>query len=152
MFSKRQRKTICIAQCFGPQGIQGSGGFRRFKVERVIGPLAHDPTLRTMFGTLDVCECEHCASVYSPAAYYTDILKFLYKRASKTYDELIRRRPDLVHIELSCKNTNTALPYVDLVNELLENFILSHKSPAVAVDYYQTTWEQNELAANPEHY
>jgi hypothetical protein len=110
-----------------------------------------EPTLRTIFGTLDVCECEHCASVYSPAAYYTDILKFLYKRASKTYDELIRRRPDLVHLELSCKNTNTALPYVDLVNELLENFILSHKSPAVAVDYYQTTWEQNELAANPEH-
>ncbi|WP_372950608.1 neuraminidase-like domain-containing protein [Mariniphaga sp.] len=111
-----------------------------------------DPTLRTMFGTLDACECKHCASVFSPAAYYTDILNFLYSRTPDVYNELIRRRPDLVHIELSCKNTNTALPYIDLVNELLENFILTHKTPQKTVEKsYQTTWQQNELAANPEH-
>ena len=111
-----------------------------------------DPTLRTMFGTLDACECEHCTSVFSPAAYYTDILNFLYSRTPDVYAELIRRRPDLIHIDLNCENTNTPLPYVDLVNELLENFILTHKTPAVAVpDSYQTTWQAKELAANPEH-
>ncbi|MBO9700909.1 MAG: hypothetical protein J7604_11920 [Sporocytophaga sp.] len=110
------------------------------------------PTLRTMFGTLDSCECEHCTSVFSPAAYYTDILNFLYSRTPDVYNELIRRRPDLVHIELTCENTNTPLPYVDLVNELLENFILTHKSVPVTVpDSYQTSWQAKELAANPEH-
>ncbi|MCW3071977.1 MAG: hypothetical protein JWO44_1867 [Bacteroidetes bacterium] len=111
-----------------------------------------DPELRTMFGTLDACECTHCSSVFSPSAYYVDILNFLYSRTPDVYNELIRRRPDLTALELSCENTNTPLPYVDLVNELLENFVLTHKSPAVTVDKsYQTTWQAKELAANPEH-
>ncbi|MEI7660987.1 MAG: hypothetical protein WCK34_02255, partial [Bacteroidota bacterium] len=79
-------------------------------------PIA-DPDLRTMFGTLDSCECEQCKSVFSPAAYYTDIMNFLAARTPVVFDELMRRRPDLVRIELSCRNANTPLPYVDLVNE-----------------------------------
>ncbi|MEP6747444.1 MAG: neuraminidase-like domain-containing protein [Bacteroidota bacterium] len=111
-----------------------------------------DPTLRTMFGSLDACDCEECTSVFSAAAYYADILNFLYKRMPDGYQELIRRRPDLPFIELNCDNTNTPLPYVDLVTELLENFILNHKTPPVVVTgAYQTTWQAAELAANPEH-
>ena len=122
-----------------------------FKTTTTPAPIS-DPTLRTMFGTLDACECRHCTSVYSPAAYYTDILRFLYSRTPEVYNELVRRRPDLVHIELSCENTNRPLPYVDLVNELLENFVQMHKNPSVSVpDSYQTTWQAKELAANPEH-
>ncbi|MFO0699258.1 MAG: neuraminidase-like domain-containing protein [Nitrospira sp.] len=34
---------------------------------------------------------------------------------------LLKRRPDLAEIELSCENSNTPLPYVDLVMEILEN-------------------------------
>lgn len=109
-------------------------------------PIA-DPTLRTLFGSQDACECEHCTSLYSPAAYYTDILNFLYNRTRPVYDELIRRRPDLIQLDLNCKNTNTPVPYVDLVNELLENQVTSIRNTT----FYQTTWQANELAANPEH-
>jgi hypothetical protein len=35
------------------------------------------PTLETLFGSLDFCECEHCRSVLSPAAYSVDIFRFL---------------------------------------------------------------------------
>ena len=116
-----------------------------------VSPTA-DPTLRTMFGSLDACDCEACTSVFSAAAYYADILNFLYTRAPKPYKELIRRRPDLPFIELNCDNTNTPLPYVDLVIELLENFVLTHKTPPDPIpDSYQTTWQAGELAANPEH-
>ena len=37
---------------------------------------------------------------------------------------LLGRRPDLQHILLSCENTNVALPYIDLVNEILEYYIV----------------------------
>jgi hypothetical protein len=39
-------------------------------------------------------------------------------------DVLLTRRPDIEHIELTCENTNTQLPYVDLTNEILEAAIV----------------------------
>jgi hypothetical protein len=41
------------------------------------------PTMESLFGSLDFCECEHCRSVLSPAAYFVDLLQFL------EYDELV---------------------------------------------------------------
>lgn len=103
--------------------------------------LAAHPTLQELFGSLDFCECDHCRSVLSPAAYLVDLLKFLdpdpddwtyfkgrwsashantaypYKTP---YEELTARRPDLAYLELTCENTLTALPYIDVVNEILE--------------------------------
>ena len=35
------------------------------------------PTMESLFGSLDFCECEHCRSVLSPAAYLVDLLQFL---------------------------------------------------------------------------
>jgi receptor-binding and translocation channel-forming TcA subunit of Tc toxin/ABC toxin-like protein/neuraminidase-like protein len=111
-----------------------------------------DPTLATMFGSLDSCGCDDCQSLYSPSAYFTDILAFLQKNAPPVFSELTRRRPDLVAIELTCANTNTPLPYVDLVNERLESLILSRLTPAIAAPAsYQTQGTAEELAANPEH-
>jgi hypothetical protein len=86
------------------------------------------PDLETLFGTFSLCDCDQCRSVHSPAAYFADLLAFLGDRASTTpgvtaRDVLFRRRPDLGEIELTCANTNTVLPYTDLVNELLETRI-----------------------------
>ncbi len=39
------------------------------------------------------------------------------------FDVLVSRRPDLQHLALSCENTNTALPYIDVVNETLEYYV-----------------------------
>ena len=86
------------------------------------------PDWETLFGTFDLCECQHCRSALSPAAYLVDILHFLSGRQSKIIDKtakdiLFQRRPDIGEIELTCENTNTPLPYVDLVNEILEESI-----------------------------
>lgn len=82
------------------------------------------PEWSTLFGSLDLCDCQHCKSLYSPAAYFVDILRFLNDGPTKDgqtpLQALLNRRPDLEHIELTCENTNTQLPYIDLVKEILE--------------------------------
>lgn len=93
------------------------------------------PDLETLFGTFNLCGCDQCRSVHSAAAYFADLLAYLGDRASTTpgvtaRDVLFRRRPDLGEVELTCANTNTVLPYTDLVNEILEWRI----APFVAFD------------------
>ncbi|MFN0088301.1 MAG: neuraminidase-like domain-containing protein [Blastocatellia bacterium] len=117
------------------------------------------PDLQDLFGSLDLCQCEHCNSVYSPSAYLVDILHFLMNRPAATgnrtaLDVLFgdpanasrRRRGDIGAIELTCHNANTVLPHVDLVNEILENAI----APGGGFPF-QTEGDAAALAANPEH-
>jgi hypothetical protein len=112
--------------------------------------IKHYPTLESLFGSLDYCQCEECRSVLGPAAYLVDLLQFLdpdplvwdaflrnWERNhngesytttySRPYDALIERRPDLPNLALTCENTNTALPYIDLSNEILEYYIANGK-------------------------
>lgn len=116
--------------------------------------LAAIPNLATLFGSLDFCACAHCQSVYGPAAYLADVLRFLDKHpsevASKTVkDVLFERRPDLGNIKLNCQNTETPLPYIDLVCEVLENAM---SAPLPAPDFsFQTSKTAAELRAAPEH-
>jgi hypothetical protein len=130
--------------------------------------------LETLFGSIDYCECDDCLSVYSPASYFVEILQYLRnndldpnktrtdpKDISNTpLEKLFRRRPDLGCLELTCENTFTVLPYVDLVNEVMESFVVHlgeyHLSPEVPK---QTTLEvfnvadeiTSELLAQPQH-
>lgn len=110
------------------------------------------PNLEDLFGNNDFCHCAHCRSVYSPAAYLTDLLHWLENKrnpnTNKTAQELLlERRPDLEHILLNCKNANTPMPYIDLVNEVLEYTI----QPTPAYEKRNTTWDKAELRAKPEH-
>ena len=40
-----------------------------------------EPTLASLFGDFDFCECEHCESVLGPPAYLVDLLEFLNLRS-----------------------------------------------------------------------
>lgn len=104
------------------------------------------PDYQSLFGDNKICNCEHCQSVYSPSAYYVDILSAIKEHNIDAFSELNRRRPDLSHILLTCNNTNTVLPYIDLVNEISENQIQSG-SPTI----FQTTLTTEEQIAFPEH-
>ena len=112
------------------------------------------PDYESMFGDTN-CDCEECQSVYSPSAYFTDILHITNQYNPDAFLELTARRPDLIQILLTCKNTNTPLPYIDLVNELLENTIAP--IPPVVVNgvptypQFQTNNSADELLAYPEH-
>jgi hypothetical protein len=86
------------------------------------------PNWNNLFQAGDICACESCRSVLSPAAYFADILVFLKDRTSSNpavsvKDVLFSRRPDLGFIELNCPNALTPLPYVDVVCEVLETVV-----------------------------
>jgi peptidoglycan hydrolase-like protein with peptidoglycan-binding domain len=120
------------------------------------------PTMASLFGSLDFCECEDCRSVLSPAAYFVDLLEFLRQSAPNGHgytplDVLLGkdatvpgRRPDLAALPLTCENTNTALPYIDLVNEILEYYI-AHSGLDAGAAYDTGPAATDDLTAEPQH-
>lgn len=91
------------------------------------------PNWNNLFQTGDLCECESCRSVLSPAAYFADLLMFLKDRKAKNpthtvKDILFDRRPDLGFLELNCDNALVPLPYVDVVCEVLENAVAADEN------------------------
>jgi hypothetical protein len=123
-------------------------------MQALAAPPATTPDVRTLFGNLELCNCSECTSMYSPGAYFTDIMNFIKKKLgnnpSVPYQQLTRRRPDLPYIDLTCKNANTPVPYVDLVNERLEAIILNALGFDVP-ESFQTSGTAKELEAYPEH-
>jgi hypothetical protein len=130
------------------------------------------PTMESLFGAMDFCECEHCQSVLSPAAYLVDLLQYLegepqawanfiadWQQRNGTpysgpylapYAELVRRRPDVANIPLTCENTNVELPYIDVVNEILEFYVANG---ALTDDAARDTGEASseDLLAEPQY-
>jgi hypothetical protein len=127
------------------------------------------PTMETLFGSLDFCACEHCRSVLSPAAYLVDLFQFIdpddkewasFKTQWKTthgadyphprpFDVLAKRRPDLENLALTCENTNTVLPYIDVVNEILEHAVA--QNGLSGLDHDTGDARTAELVAEPQH-
>ncbi len=139
--------------------------------------------LETLFGSIDYCECDDCLSVYSPASYFVEILQYLRNNdlgpdptnpgkpspgirtdpkdiTNTPLEKLFRRRPDLACLELTCENTFTVLPYIDLVNEVMESFVVHldkyHADPNVpkqaTLEVFNVLDETtSELLAQPQH-
>jgi Neuraminidase-like domain/Salmonella virulence plasmid 28.1kDa A protein len=123
------------------------------------------PTLENLFGEMDYCTCDHCRSILSPAAYLVNLLQFCDRPADGDRNPqivLLSRRPDIQHLPLTCENTNTPLPYIDVVLETLEYFIVSEpakpsqpaKPPLSLTQYqgYSTSSDATpeELLASPQ--
>ena len=139
----------------------------------------HNLSWDLLFGDADYCECEECSSVYSAASYFVELLQYLrnnnlddnsnndpsikikedFKDISGTpLEKLFARRPDLGCLELTCKNTNTILPYVDLVNEVMESYVVhleearKAQSKNVDISAHNVNDEtSSELLAQPQH-
>lgn len=103
-----------------------------------------------LFGSLGTCECTDCVSVLGPGAYLVDLMSFVQDFGGDT--ELGDRREDLGSLKLTCANTNTPLPYIDLVNELLEDRVAATWTPPLTrLDFSETTKTAAELRVTPEY-
>ena len=121
--------------------------------------IQRDQSLATLFGSMDYCEADSCTSVLSPTAYLCDLLLWLrnHPQGGKTaLDVLDGRRADIRHLLLNCPNSETSLPYIDLVNELLADVISPPTDPNSTTNpiWKQTSADKtaDELRAAPEYF
>lgn len=99
-----------------------------------------------LFGSANYCECGHCNSVYSPSAYFVELLQYLRNNnldpennytgtlgyVGTPLEHLFWRRPDLKCLQLTCENAFTVLPYIDLSNEIMECYVAHNNNQVVA--------------------
>ena len=114
------------------------------------------PNYAELFGSPDLCECSDCRSVHSAAAYLVDLLRFLWRGEPNSDDKspldiLATRRPDLLYLPLTCENTNTIIPYIDMVNEVME-YYTANDSLADFKGYDTGKTLAEELRANPQNF
>ncbi|KAE8392574.1 hypothetical protein BDV23DRAFT_181503 [Aspergillus alliaceus] len=122
--------------CTKALAIRGTGSNRDVAIAglQLSRPLYHatdkeDINFHTMFG-LDTVSCEECASLTGPPAFFVDLLHRLSdmeadggSNPKSLLDKLFERRPDLGELQLSCANSDVLVPYVDIVNEVLETVV-----------------------------
>jgi len=97
----------------------------------VVGYLKEIPGFADFFGSQNFCNCKHCQSILGPAAYFVDLMCFVEENVTREFFadkpdhplNLRSRRPDLWTLELTCENTNTSIPYLVIINEILENAV-----------------------------
>ncbi|MGH7845743.1 MAG: neuraminidase-like domain-containing protein [Candidatus Binatia bacterium] len=113
------------------------GGFKDVFVSNLFPELINDlreiDGFDDLFGPQDFCDCEECRSILSPAAYFVDLMYFIEQHISKpvfiTPNQtnhplyLKNRRPDLWKLQLTCENTHTEIPFLTIVNEVLEAYL-----------------------------
>ena len=131
----------------------------------------HEVLMRGLSKPLGSCsDLSKCASAKTagpssvPPAYFVDLLEFLGNSTPNpggvtplgvlvgdAAKGVLGRRPDLpVHSAHLRKTPNTKMPFVDLVNEILESYVVFGKLDAtVAHDTDQAT--EPELSANPQY-
>lgn len=113
------------------------------------------PDWENLFGTTNVAECRDCQSITSPSAYLVDMLQFLSNANAgdaNALNVLLSRRPDLAELPLSCENTNTEIPYIDLVNEIMEYYVVNGGLANTQYKGYDTGDTTSEaLHANPQN-
>ncbi len=134
-FSATEMLGITVNMAFGihdlvrgPFGKQPFGNLRSGAQDY----LAKIEGYAEFFGSQAWCDCKHCNSILSPAAYFVDLMGFVdehireplftTQRPGHVLDLKVRR-PDLWKLPLTCENTNTLVPTLDIINEILENFV-----------------------------
>jgi hypothetical protein len=111
-------------------------------------------TLEKLFGSLDFCACDECRSLLGPAAYLVDLLNFTDRTVAGSaipQDVLFARRPDIQNLPLTCENANTALPYIDLVNETLEYYVANGSLAGFQGFSNDGSVTPEELSASPQN-
>lgn len=90
------------------------------------------PAYEELFGPQNFCTCSHCQSIFGPAAYFVDLMQYIkygvqFKGQDRNNENhalrLQRRRPDLWDIKLSCENSVKMVPTLEVINEILTQYI-----------------------------
>ncbi|GFF58704.1 hypothetical protein IFM46972_11182 [Aspergillus udagawae] len=147
--ARNENMLMAILQSARGTGLKAIDGdadalSRQFAIQQEIQHRGLSLNLENLFNSNDRCACDDCTTVYSAASYFVDLLNYLRNNnlspinlapnistagkpdniTGTVLEKLFRRRPDLGDLELTCANTTTILPYIDLANEVMESFIV----------------------------
>ena len=150
-----------------------NGGFGDLAVGNVgaeaLGHLEDLPGFAELFGEQGACLCAHCRSILGPAAYFVDLMRFVDDQVTRRVFTgalaghalaLRSRRPDLWTLPLTCEHTDTAIPYLVIVTEILENAVARHagftgdvadRAAVAAAVYVATLPARTDSFAQPFH-
>lgn len=130
-----QEYSLPVAHCFESIRDAVRGEFQHIAMANLSPTLVNDlreiDGFDELFGSQNFCACEECKSILSPAAYFVDLMNFVEQNISKPVFSskpnhplyLKNRRGDLWRLKLTCENTHTLIPYLIIVNEVLENYL-----------------------------
>lgn len=157
----RKANDLAIGSAHYMQAIRGgiSGAYNNTPVSNqqpLVNDLKQIDGFDDLFGNQDYCDCEQCRSVLSPAAYFTDLMYFVQENVSKRVFSgnlshplyLKNRRPDLWKLKLSCENTTTEIPYLSVVNDVLEKFLIGELDIINNVDELYSYLGKADLSIN----
>ena len=97
------------------------------------------PDLQALFGSLDYCECSDCRSVFSPGRVSRGPVAISEatcgrRRLRECPGGAARPAARPAESALGCNNTEITLPYIDVVNELLEAAIAPPATPVTLIE------------------
>jgi Tc toxin complex TcA C-terminal TcB-binding domain/Neuraminidase-like domain/Salmonella virulence plasmid 28.1kDa A protein len=101
------------------------------------------------------CDCVDCGSVLGLPAYFVDLMFFVEQHVldylpADLSIHLKARRDDLWgDLDLTCKNANEVVAYLDVVNEILEKYLRKKLGLAQGADVWERIAENNPNFALP---
>ncbi len=112
-------------------GLVASPHYRQMLVNNTAGQVTdyfeNIPSYQELFGSLDYLPCDHDSSIFGAAAYFLDLMRVTDEYITYPNSDIIPaglklqdRRPDLFELELTGENTNQTVPYIRIVNQVLE--------------------------------
>lgn len=117
------------------------------------------PQFAEVLQNVNGCACEHCASVLSPAAYFVELKKLVAKHITESDEEqykLATRRPDLAELNnpenLTCENSLNPMPYLQIVNRVMEKQVGETPYKALAEAVYPFNLPSNLYLFNANRY
>jgi Tc toxin complex TcA C-terminal TcB-binding domain/Neuraminidase-like domain/Putative peptidoglycan binding domain/Salmonella virulence plasmid 28.1kDa A protein len=140
VYDNAQQQLLSTAHDFEAIRDVVRGDFQRIGMSNLNPVLVNDlreiDGFEELFGPQNYCACQECMSILSPAAYFVDLMRFVHKKISKEVflsppDDAHRKHPlylrnrrrDLWHMQISCENTHTLIPYLTIVNEVLQTYL-----------------------------
>ena len=117
--------------------------------------------IRDVIGNANYCGCRHCSSVLSPAAYFVDLMRFVethvldadggpFSDRPEHPIHLRTRRPDLWALPLTCENTDTLIPYLDVINEVLERHVADDSSLRTSRERAREAYQKLAALTSPD--
>lgn len=133
-------RTKIRAQMLGTafKGTVGSPHFRASRMNNAQPDVAEYlqalPSYQDFFGSLDYCDCPHDQSILSPSAYLVDLLRVVFQAIDNSHLNpnipdgwhFKQRRPDIENIPLTVEMTQEEVPYLQIVNDVLEESIVAN--------------------------